>query len=418
MLDSGRAWTGGEDPKDLARTLHAAHEEFVSTGVLERRVRPLVAKSWVRSMSRGFDPERSLAPVELVDDDLERRRESHPLAPVMPVIRRLLVEDAADAGMLVAVSDAQGRLLWVEGAAAQRRQAEAINFTEGARWSESVAGTNAPGTALALDQPVQIFAWEHLSRSVARWSCSAAPIHDPDTGAVLGALDVTGGDDVAAPQVLAMVRATCAAVEAELSLRRVDGARETTGALRALGRPAATLRGPFGTRTLSLRHSEIVTLLALHPEGLTGDQLGLALYERDPALVSVRAELSRLRPLLGLDVRARPYRLATPMRSDVETVRSLIRSGRLGDAVDRYPGPLLPTSTAPGIVRLRESLHEELRTALLRGGDVEPLARFAGSEHGLLDLPLWQALESRIGSTPQGEQVRRHLTFLDRELES
>ena len=90
-----------------------------------------------------------------------------------------------------------------------------MNFVPGADWSEASAGTNAPGTALALDRPVQIFGAEHLARQVTPWSCSAAPIHDPDNGAMLGVLDVTGGNDVATPQSLTLVRATVAAVEAE-----------------------------------------------------------------------------------------------------------------------------------------------------------------------------------------------------------
>jgi transcriptional regulator of acetoin/glycerol metabolism len=99
----------------------------------------------------------------LDDARLAEIRSSHPLASVMPVIRRLLVDSAAEAGLLVAVSDAAGRLLWVEGSPDLRSRAEAMNFLPGADWSEGVAGTNAPGTALALDLPVQFLGPEHLS---------------------------------------------------------------------------------------------------------------------------------------------------------------------------------------------------------------------------------------------------------------
>jgi hypothetical protein len=34
--------------------------------------------------------------------------------------------------------------------------AQTMGFGEGALWSEDAAGTNAPGTALAIDEPVQI----------------------------------------------------------------------------------------------------------------------------------------------------------------------------------------------------------------------------------------------------------------------
>ena len=70
----------------------------------------------------------------------------------------------------------------------------------------------------ALDHAVQIYGSEHYRRSVQPWSCSAAPVHSPVTGELLGAIDVTGGDHVASPQMLTLVRATVAAVEAELAV--------------------------------------------------------------------------------------------------------------------------------------------------------------------------------------------------------
>ena len=249
---------------------------------------------------------------------LERWRSRHPLAPVLPVIRRLLVDDAVEAGLLVAVSDADGRLLWVEGQARIRRDAERIHFVEGACWSEARAGTNAPGTALALDQPVQIFAAEHLARPVTRWSCTAAPIHDPDSGAVLGVLDLTGGDEVAAPRTLSLVRATVAAVESELRVRRLQGADpapppEDRMVLRALGSPTATFGDARAATRLGLRHSELLVLLASYPDGISGDRLATLLRDQELAAVTLRAELSRLRSILApITLHSRPYRLEQP----------------------------------------------------------------------------------------------------------
>ena len=54
----------------------------------------------------------------------------------------------------------------------------------GTRWSEDAIGTNAMGTALAVDAPVQIHSAEHLVRTVHAWTCAAAPVHDPDTGSL------------------------------------------------------------------------------------------------------------------------------------------------------------------------------------------------------------------------------------------
>ena len=87
-----------------------------------------------------------------------------------------------------------------------------MNFVPDADWSARGAGTNAPGTALALDRELQIRGSEHFSRLVQPWSCTAVPVHDLDTGALIGASDLTGGPRVASPQTLALVRATVVAV--------------------------------------------------------------------------------------------------------------------------------------------------------------------------------------------------------------
>ena len=85
--------------------------------------------------------------------------------------------------------------------------------------------------------------------------------------------------------------------------------------LEALGRTEALLgiddgRGRGSTLRLRPRHSEILLLLASAPQGLSGDELAVLLYEEDNTASTLRAELNRLRNLLGDDVLAsRPYRL-------------------------------------------------------------------------------------------------------------
>jgi hypothetical protein len=110
-------------------------------------------------------------------------------------------------------------LLTVEGSLRLRlRAADHMNFTQGTLWSESGAGTNAIGTALAADHAVQVFGPEHFNEHVQRWTCSAAPIHDPDTGRLLGAIDLTGDYSTVQPHSLAVATATAQAVEASLRL--------------------------------------------------------------------------------------------------------------------------------------------------------------------------------------------------------
>lgn len=445
MASPWAAWPSGTDPVELSRVVALAREQFLTEGSLNGSIRPIVAASWQRSLAGGLDPDGTLAPVDVTDDELEEYRNAHPLASAMPIVRQLLVEDAADTGLVVAVSDASGRLLWVEGARSLRSRAEHMHFVEGARWAETDAGTSAPGLALALDHAVQVFAAEHLASPVTPWSCAAAPVHAPD-GHLLGVIDVTGGDDVARPHSLALVRAAAAAVEGELRLHvshpaptravimghpRIRPTRQSrspmiTATLRALGERSGSLSTPRETTSLRLRHAEMLLILAEHPRGLSVEQLALELHEQDVAPVTLRAEVSRLRELLGgLGVgrlTSRPYRLeASPetlsLTTDVDDVRRLLARGAHRRALAAYPGPVLAMSAAPGVVRIRESLARDVRSALIAAGDAESLWTLARRPESVDDDELWRScLKALPRSSPRRPLVIGHLRHLETEL--
>ncbi|WP_448641547.1 GAF domain-containing protein [Geodermatophilus sp. URMC 63] len=425
------ALPGGRPTPELTRQLRAAHETFVTRGSPPQRpgVRAVVWDSWRRSLGSGVDPDGQGPPVDLLDDDLAAYRAAHPLAPVLPVIRRLLVEDAEADRMIVAVTDADGRMLWVEGDRRLRSLAEGMHFVPGARWSEDVAGTNAPGTALALDHPVQFYGSEHYRRPVQPWSCSAAPVHHPVTGVLLGAIDVTGGDHVASPHVLTLVRATVAAVESELRwLHREERggsravpaapARETAPLLEVLGRDRARLTRAGGPVELSLRHSELLLLLAeaaVTGEGRSAERLAAECHG-GAAAVTVRAELSRLRRLVGPElVGSRPYRLLGPLETDLDRVRRLVDRGAVAAALDRYTGPVLPRSGAPGVAAARRRTAAAVRAAVLGARRPELLLRFTALPEARDDAAAWQALlEVLPPGSPRRPAAAAHLLALRR----
>lgn len=394
----------GADPSERIGQVGRAHERFVTGDPVPDQVRGVVADSWRRSAGALVDPD-STAPIELSDDELAAYRDAHPLAAVLPVFRDLLGGIADDGEHIMGVCDAHGRLLWVEGHPRVLRHAHAMNFVEGARWDEGHAGTNAPGVALAVDHSVQIFATEHFSRMAQPWTCAAAPIHDPVTGRLLGAIDVTGGDHLVNPHSLALVQATARAAEAHLAgLGRSAGAGHGPG-MSALGRDEAVLTIGGRRIRLSRRHSELLVLLACHPEGRSGDQLGLDVYgEGVLNPVTVRAELSRLRRILGpalLD--SRPYRLLASLDADFLSVTQLLDQGRVAEALDAYSGPLLPGSDAPGVTRLRRLLDGQLRAGVLATRDPAPLYAWTRSAWGSDDLQMWEAL---AGLLPAGSPRR------------
>ncbi|SCL60500.1 GAF domain-containing protein [Micromonospora chersina] len=389
MADPWLALEFGADPAERIAQVGAAHEAFLTAGTTTGRVRDVVRRSWERSAL--LDPEAT-APVDLTDDALASYRAAHPLARVLPLFRDLLGGIAQDGAHLMAVCDADGRLLWVEGHPGVLRHAERMNFVPGARWDEAHAGTNAPGTALAVDHSVQIFATEHFVRPVQRWTCAAAPIHDPTTGRLLGAVDITGGDHLATPQSLALVRATARAAEAFLA--GAAPAEPDVLHVAALGRDEAELRVAGRRIRLGRRHSELLVLLLDHPEGRTGEQLGLDLYGDDRLHpVTLRAELSRLRRALGEELLdSRPYRLRPAVRADFRTVTELLEHGDPAGALRAYPGPLLPGSDAPGVARLRRLVDGQLRAAVLAAADPALLTAWTATPTGADDLTAWQAL--------------------------
>jgi hypothetical protein len=401
--------------RNLGRTLAAVHERFLAAPAapIPDVVRPVVADSWRRSLALGVDPSSSAA-VALSETELADYRARHPLAPMMPLIRRLLTEDADEAGHIVAIGDDRGRLLWVEGHHRLRTQAEQMCFVEGALWSESGAGTNAPGTALALDLPVQIRAGEHFGLGVQAWSCVAAPVHDPLSGRLLGVIDLTGGPDVAGPRTLALVRACAAAVEAGLALAvpGLGSAVPTTSAhLQVLG-PDAGQFSVNGRRVqLSRRHTELVWLLATSPHGLSAQALDVALHPDGAHLITVRAEINRLRRVLGPELLAsRPYQLTLPVTTDVDVVRKRLAEGRVPAALASFSGAPLPGSDAPEIRSMSDEFIVELRQAVLDSGQADVLERWTSLPEGHDDTAAWQALVQALPlGSPRRARARAHL---------
>lgn len=407
--------TAWNDRRDSAPRLlvERAHDELLAGHPDDPRlaaVRPLVRDSWSRSLTSMAGAEGA-PPLDLDADELAAYRSAHPLAGAMAMIRALLLPgDALDSGVIVAVGDAAGRLLWVEGDRRVRSLTGDMGFVEGANWSEAAVGTAAPGTALALDRSVQIRGPEHYNRLVQAWSCTAAPVHDPETRRILGVLDVTGGNEAATPQAQLLVDATARAIESELLVARLRARAEAprrgrvatrirarqappaSAMLRVLGRDLAALelRGSRGEQTIELseRHAELLLMLATHRQGLSGERLAELVYG-DPRSESLRPELVRLKRALAaaphLIPASRPYRLEAPLETDLQHLLSLLDRGAHRVALAAYPGDVLPASRAPGVEELRELARTALREALMAEASVDVLLGFADTEAGADD---------------------------------
>jgi hypothetical protein len=489
-LDPWVATDAAVDPLRHALRLAHAHESARSGARVGSAVRAVVDRSWRRSAAAGVDPSTARVGPLLDAESLAVRRSEHPLVAVRSTLTRVLRDLAASAPHVFAISDEHGVLLWVDGPqGVVERASDEMAFEVGADWSERTAGTNAVGTALAENHAVQIFSAEHFRPSVHGWTCSGAPIHDPETGRVIGALDATADLRTVSPRTLPIVQAAARAAEITLRARaterdvrlrqralhrpagaprpefalsasgrvlRLDGAgptvpagpgdghwrlplpdaaggevllpdgrtghaepcggdgflvyaTETTGrstpatALELLGtgNPTVTVSGV--SRVISRGQADLLGLLADAPDGLRAEQLAVLLHGDDAHPGTARAACSRLRSRLPGVLLADPYRLADGVRTDLELVRSALRAGDLLRAVGAYRGPLLPASTAPGVRRVADDLHAELRGALLEARPVGALEVWCAAPHGRDDLP---AAEALVRALPPGDPRR------------
>jgi hypothetical protein len=465
-------------PTVRAQELRFAWERFLGHDEEgEDLVRGPIVDSWRRSLAAGVDwTGHRLAPVVTDEQEAHELYEEHPLGRHSSLIHACLSAMADEMGYLIVVSDATGVLLSIEGSPAVRmRAAGDMNFVEGVLWSEPGAGTNAIGTAIAADHAVQVFGPEHFNEPVQRWTCSAAPIHDPDSGELLGIIDLTGDYSTVHPHSLAVATATAQAVEAtlRLELEQVDarlrdrfGDRVAPGRsghitralvapsgrpitalpsgwfppghqadrltlppgggelllpsgahaiaeavdparrvfvvrtieprpsaparpllkLRLLGRDRAQLQIHGSETALRPRLAEILALLCAHPSSYTAERLCADLHGDRGSPGSVRVEVSRLRKLLGPWIDTERYRLTCDVETDVRRIEGLLAAGRVREAAERYPGPLLPASEAPGIVREREHLEAWLRQAVMTSDDTEALWAWVQSPTGEEDL--------------------------------
>ncbi|MDR6791083.1 hypothetical protein J2X12_000489 [Pseudarthrobacter oxydans] len=412
-------------------------------------LRALIRESWQRSAGFKANPDNPAAPLAMDLDELDDYRRQHPLAAIMPVINKLLVQPSHDSGLLVAVGDEVGRLLWVDGDPALQRRAEGMMFVPGADWSEATVGTSAPGTALALGRGIQISGAEHYQRTVHPWSCTAVPFHDPDSGAVLGVVDITGTATAVAPHTLSLVEATVAAAQAQLRVERLQlaaslasrparrrsqgsasrspraGAKEGSlyrNSLQLLGRDQALLSIEGKTVVLSARHSEILALLSSHPDGLSAEELSVLLYPGDGSTMTLRAEMVRLRKVLqqlspAAVPESRPYKLSMDLVPDSGQVLNCLQRGAHRIALEIYRGAVLPKSEAPGIIDLRDRVSSLMREAVLTDGSAETLLRYAELPEARDDVGVRRAaLKLLPARSPKRAAVVADLERLEAEL--
>ena len=355
-----------------------AWTSFVESGdEAEQLVRPEILRSW--QMSRAvLAPDVTQAPMADEADTAAFWRES-PLQTAVARVEAELRRTAEDGDLVLAVTDAETRILWTYGGRVMRRKAETVNFVAGGRWDEASVGTNALAIAARQGTPSMVFSAEHYAPIVHNWVCWAAPVHDPRTGAQLGVIDLSTTWDRTHPIGLATARVLARLIETAMPHSSGSAMTEddpTPGlVLTLLGNAEARLDGQ--RLLLNRRQTEILALLALHPDGMSLEQLHASVYgDQSVTLSTLKAEVSHLRSALGGQLASRPYRLTMPITTDVDAVLTLLRRGDVAAAVAAYGGDLLPGTNSPALTEFAEYVAVAVREALLATPDPTAVLRY------------------------------------------
>ena len=207
----------------LAAELHGqrlqqAREMFFEQGALPTGLVPQnILRSWERCHRFGL----SDSGVVLANDPIDRRaliteqdRNRFLLNHVRPIMEHVY-EQIRESGSMVVLADANGLLLETVGDPDFVDRADRVALSPGASWDEIQRGTNAIGTALAEEAPVEILGAEHFLSHNGFLTCCACPIFGPD-GQLIGVLDISGDYRSYQRHTLGLVRMSSQIVERRL----------------------------------------------------------------------------------------------------------------------------------------------------------------------------------------------------------
>lgn len=206
---------------DYQKKLRIAWEKFINYEDFDYSfIRPEILDSWKRSRASGVNPygsSRNILNTESLNIKINSNLD---LIDIVRPYMEKLFSIVKDSGFYILLCDKDGFILDLIG------DKEIIEHGKnhtllvvGANRQESVVGTNAIGTCLALKQPLQIWSEEHYIEKHKDYVCSGAPFFDPD-GNILGCLAITGRAEDVHPHTLGMVISAVDGITKELNIKQ------------------------------------------------------------------------------------------------------------------------------------------------------------------------------------------------------
>jgi DNA-binding CsgD family transcriptional regulator len=160
-------------------------------------MREEIVVSWFRSVRSGVRSDQFEVPYD-ADVDGQGR-----LAWAAQPVLQGLADDLAGTGAAFVLTNDQSHILLRQAPDRSLRMwLDRIQLAPGFRYGEEHAGTNAIGTALAVQRPFVVEGGEHFADVLSTMACAAIPITDPRNGKLLGAVDLSCRSENASPLML------------------------------------------------------------------------------------------------------------------------------------------------------------------------------------------------------------------------
>ncbi|HZK53088.1 MAG TPA: sigma-54-dependent Fis family transcriptional regulator [Desulfosporosinus sp.] len=201
-----------------------AWRSFIEEGIEGPAVtRSVILESWRRCKEIGVNPKDGIGKDTLDPEKLEQLiKNNTKLVEVAKPFMHTVYQSVKGSGFMVVITDEEARILHTCGdAEILEKAASTIRFVQGADWSEQAVGTNAIGTALAINRAIQMSPFEHFCKNHHHWTCSGAPIHN-SLGKTIGCFNVSGPSECVYVHTFGMVVAAVEAIENQLRKEEIQ----------------------------------------------------------------------------------------------------------------------------------------------------------------------------------------------------
>ena len=200
---------------------------YVNSGESSSEVKSYISDSWERCRKMKVDhlggSGTRVGESELRESILKRQELIKLSSPIMENV----FEMVKNTSYSVVLTDEKGIIIDLIINSDLMNFHSNLNFVRGSLWDEKSVGTNAIGTCLAIDKPIQVIGAEHYCEYHHRWTCSAAPIHN-SRGEIIGSFDISGRAEDVQTHTFGIAASSANRIEKQLVISESYNLMDTT----------------------------------------------------------------------------------------------------------------------------------------------------------------------------------------------